>query len=86
MKLKLIPSLMAGLVSFGAMAQPPTTPAPNKIMSLPSPTMGTSNAPATKAPPVEAPEKGQLSYAVAVYYANYMRNDLMSKLGLDPKV
>jgi len=85
MKLKLIPSLMAGLVSFGAMAQPPATPATNRIMSLPSPSVGTSKAATTNAPPVQAPEKGQLSYAVAVYYANYMRNDLMSKLGLDPK-
>lgn len=82
MKFKLIPSLMAGLVSFGAMAQTPATPAtnPNKNMVLSSPAAGISNA-----PPVVAPEKDQLSYAVAVYYANYMRNDLMSKLGLDPK-
>ncbi len=79
---------MAGLVSFGAMAQAPATPATNpanggnfKVQLAPTNQPGAVTTPA----PAVAPDKGDLSYAVGVYYANTMRNDIMSKLGLDPK-
>ena len=62
---------MAGLLSSGALAQPAAMPA--------------TNTPAEVKPAV-APDKGQLSDAVGVYYANNMKNDLMGKLGLEPKL
>jgi FKBP-type peptidyl-prolyl cis-trans isomerase len=85
MKFILIPSFMAGLVSFGAMAQAPATPATN-----PAPgsnftvQLAPTNKPAaaTNAPAV-APDKGDLSDAMGAYYGNYMVNHLI--LGLEPK-
>lgn len=79
---------MAGLVSSGAMAQAPATPATNTANgSNFTVQLAPPNKPAapTNAAPAVAPDKGELSYAVGVYYANSMRNDLISKLGLEPK-
>jgi FKBP-type peptidyl-prolyl cis-trans isomerase len=45
-----------------------------------------TNAPPAEVKPAVEPDKGQLSYAVGVYYANNLKNDLMSKLGLEPKL
>jgi len=80
MKFRHISFMMAGLLSFGAMAQD-KTPATN-TPAVASPT----NAPPAAAKPAEPPDKGQLSYAVGVYYANYLTNDLMRQLGLEPKL
>ena len=66
---------MIGLLPFGAMSQPAAMP----------PTMTTTAAAPTSAPPVVAPDKEQLSYAVGTYYARYLTNDIMQKLGLEPK-
>ncbi len=73
---------MAGLLSSGAMAQPAAVPPANANPAPAHPTL----APPAEVKPAVAPDKGQLSDAVGVYYANNMKNDLMGKLGLEPKV
>jgi len=76
---------MAGLVSFGAMAQAPATPATNAAPgSNVTMQLAPANqpAPSTNAPAV-APDKGDLSDAMGAYYGNYMVNHLI--LGLEPK-
>ena len=68
---------MIGLLPFGAMSQPAAMP----------PTTTTAAVPPTNAPPVEAPDKAQLSYALGYQYGVSVTNSMLrNQPGLDPKV
>ena len=74
---------MAGLLSLEATAQD-KAPATNAPAAVPP-----TNAAPAAAKPAEAPEKGQLSYALGMFYAQGITNDMMrgkTVYGLEPKV
>jgi FKBP-type peptidyl-prolyl cis-trans isomerase len=76
MKFRHISYLMIGLLPFGAMSQPVAMP----------PTTTTA-VPPNNAPPAEAPDKAQFSYALGFQYGVSVTNSMLrNQPGLDPKV
>jgi FKBP-type peptidyl-prolyl cis-trans isomerase FklB len=93
MKFRQISLFVAGLLSFGAMAQvQPVTPATNPPMPVrpvPAAAGGVAGAPApaiaASAKPAEPPEKGQLSHALGIYYSQGVSNNMVGVMGLNLK-
>jgi FKBP-type peptidyl-prolyl cis-trans isomerase len=99
MKFRHISFFVAGLLSFGAMAQvnPPTPPAPASPPSVPArgsagppastppPAASPAIPPATNAAPAEPPGKAQLSHTLGIYYAQGITNNMVGTWGLDIK-
>jgi len=91
MKFRQISLFVAGLLSFGAMAQvnPPATNPPVPAPSVPAAAGGTVSAPAPGLPapaaPTERPDKAQFSHALGVYYSQGVSNNMVGVMGLDIK-
>ncbi len=89
MKLRQISFFVAGLLSFGVMAhaQPMATNPPVRAPQSPNPptALSATTAASTTAVPVEAPDKGQFSHALGIYYSQGLTNDMIAKMGLDIK-
>jgi FKBP-type peptidyl-prolyl cis-trans isomerase len=94
MKLRHVSLFVAGLLSFGAMAQvkPPATNPPMPASPVPAAAGGVVGPPAPGSPalaasakPAEPPDKAQLSHALGIYYSQGVSNNMVGVKGLDLK-
>jgi FKBP-type peptidyl-prolyl cis-trans isomerase len=87
MKLRRISFFVAGLLSFGGMAQaqPVATNLPAPQPGNPPAAVSAASAAPAEAVSVEAPDKGQFSHALGIYYSQGLTNDMINKMGLDIK-
>ena len=78
MKFRQISILLAGLLSAGALAQTTMPPinAPGRVPP--------ANAAPAPAKPTEAPDKGQLTDAAAVYYSDFVNKDATRLSSIEP--